>query len=116
MNFASTWIVNDYADCFQQMWCVTLCLAAACPRDSLHCTLDKVLSRLPSIRSLFRHLADLVRRKSQNAADDCEWKFQVQIHTEGSDVSKSVPDRAPHGQVDWLDFDGEPETIEKVKF
>jgi hypothetical protein len=40
----------------------------------------------------------------------------VQIDSERPDISEPVPDRASHREIDWLDFNSEPQAIESVDF
>jgi hypothetical protein len=53
-----------------------------------------------------------VGRDHQDPADHSKWKFQVNVDHKGSDVTKPVPDREPDSQIDRLQLDREPQTVE----
>src|ERR1700685_707201 len=56
----------------------------------------------------------LVDRNYQHTADNCEWKFEVNVYGKRSDVSETVPDGATDREVNRFKLDRQPKPVQAM--
>ena len=102
-------IERHHRDSFQQVRGIALRTPASRPRKSARGPSDEVRGRLPF--RVMPRTTSFGGRQSEDPADDGERELQLDVHREGTDITKAVPDGASDREMYRLDLDSQLQAV-----